>query len=108
MFRESPELGSVDDADKAASQRPRLGLSGTRRCLSIRGSRMFSGKKYLEVDREPSQDRRAITDDSYLVVLGAGEQRDGRVSLWTTSRRLVIDVISSGKLARPVRHLPGH
>jgi hypothetical protein len=28
---------------------------------------MFSGEKYLEVDREPSEDRRAITDGSLWI-----------------------------------------
>jgi len=61
MFRESPELGSVDDA-VTASLLPQLGLLEPGRSFSIRGSPMFSGEEYLEVDREPSQDRRSRTD----------------------------------------------
>jgi hypothetical protein len=42
-------------------------LLETRRSFSIRGSPMFSGEKYLEVDREPAEDGRAITDGFLLI-----------------------------------------
>jgi hypothetical protein len=67
MFRESPGLGTVDGAGNPHPSVRGQAYLETRRSLSIRGSRMFSGKKYL---------RRV--DNSYLAVLGASEQQDGR------------------------------